>query len=483
MNSPQQLHEVRLRGLHRGLHASIVSPAPIPKGKTAEMNGSLEHACRTHCCTEGYTMSTALKIEPEKISVPALAPRGRTVRVALAGCGTVGGELVRILDHGAAEVRARHGLRFRLVRVLVAHGGRPRPDELDRALLTTDLAAFLAQDADVVVEAIGGIEPALTLARTALGRGRRLVTANKALIAAHGPELAALARRHGGRLDFESAAAGGIPIVRALREPLSLTGIRSVRGILNGTTNYILSRLEDGWSFADALARAQALGFAEADPSRDLSGEDAADKVRILAWLAFGVEPARLQLRRRGLGGDPERLSRAARALGGAARLVAEAARLPEGVVASVEPVLVPAAGDLARTRDEENLVVVDSRWNGRIRLAGPGAGGGPTASALLGDLVRGARRQRPVHPDAAPSIPDRRPHAWAVAVDRAAAAEDALRATLDRVEVEVDRIVRGDGVRVMRTQPTPWPRIGLAIRAMEGQGLAPAVLRVDPES
>jgi len=145
--------------------------------------------------------------------------------------------------------------------------------------------------------------------------------------------------------------------------------------------------------------------------------------------------------------------------------------------------VLVPAAGDLARTRDEENLVVVESRWNGRVRLAGPGAGGGPTASALLGDLVRGARRQRAIHPSAAPSIPDRRAHAWAIAADRGAAAEDALRTTLDRVEVEVDRIVRGKGVSVMRTHPVAWPRIGLAIRAMEAQGLAPAVLRVDPES
>ena len=428
-------------------------------------------------------MSTALKVPGEQIAVPALAPRARTVRVALAGCGIVGGELVRILHHAAAETRARHGLRFELVCVLVAHGDRPRPAELDRALLTTDLAAFLAADADVVVEAIGGVEPALTIARTALRRGRRLVTANKALIAAHGPELAALARRHGGRLDFESAVAGGIPILRTLREPLSLTGIRTVRGILNGTTNFILSRLEDGWTFADALARAQALGFAEADPSRDLSGEDAADKVRILAWLAFGVEPARLQLRRRGLGGDPERLARAARALGGTARLVAEAARLPEGVVASVEPVLVSAAGELGRTRDEENVVLVESEWNGRVRLAGPGAGGGPTASALLGDLVRSARRQRAIHPSAAPSVADRRAHAWAVAVGRGAAAEDALRATLDRVEVEVDRIVRGEGVSVMRTRPAAWPRIGLAVRAMEAQGLAPAVLRVDPEA
>jgi homoserine dehydrogenase len=408
----------------------------------------------------------------------------RTVRVALAGCGTVGGELVRILHHAADEIRLRHGLRFQLVRVLVAHGDRPRPPELDASLLTTELDAFLAAaaQADVVVEAIGGIDPALVIARAALERGKRLVTANKALVAAHGPELAALARRHGGRLDFESAAAGGIPIVRALRGPLSLTGIRAVRGILNGTTNYVLSRLEDGWSFADALAEAQARGFAEADPSRDLSGEDAADKLRILAWLAFGVEPARLQVRRRGLGDGAERLARTARALDGAVRFVAQAERLPEGVAASVEPVLVPAGSELARTRDEQNLVVVDSRWNGRIALGGPGAGGGPTASALLGDMVRAAKRQRGPGPAASPSIPDRRAHAWALGVDRGRGAQETLGRALERAGISSQRMAWTGDVVAARTEPVPWARIGLAVRALQAQGLSPAVLRVDAD-
>ncbi|HEU0299348.1 MAG TPA: homoserine dehydrogenase [Longimicrobium sp.] len=428
-------------------------------------------------------MSTALKIEREdRIRVPAVARGARTVRVALAGCGTVGGELVRILHHAADEIRLRHGLRFELVRVLVAHGDRPRPDELDRALLTTELDAFLAAaaQADVVVEAIGGIDPALAIARAALRRGKRLVTANKALVAAHGPELVVLGRRHGGRLDFESAAAGGIPIVRALREPLSLTGITSVRGILNGTTNYILSRLEDGWTFADALAEAQARGFAEADPSRDLSGEDAADKLRILAWLAFGVEPASLDVRRRGLGDAPERLARTARALEGTVRFVARADRLPEGVAASVEPVLVASASGLARTRDEENLVVVDSRWNGRVALGGPGAGGGPTASALLGDMVRAAKRQRAPAVPTVPAVPDRRPHVWAVGVDRGGGAQEALGRTLERAGISSERMAWTDGVVAARTELIPWPRISLAVRALEAQGLAPAVLRVE---
>lgn len=430
-------------------------------------------------------MSAALKIEDGRIRIQALRRGVRTVRVALAGCGTVGGELVRILHHAADEIRQRHGLRFQLVRVLVAHGGRPRPGELDTALLTTDVDAFLAAaaEADVVVEAIGGIDPALRIATTALQAGKRLVTANKALVAGHGPELVALGRKHGGRLDFESAAAGGIPIVRALREPLSLTGITSVRGILNGTTNYVLSRLEDGWTFPDALADAQARGFAEADPSRDLSGEDAADKLRILAWLAFGVEPARLQVRRRGLGDDADRLARTARALDGAVRSVAEAVRTPEGVAASVEPVLVAAGSDLARTRDEANLVVVDSRWNGRIALGGPGAGGRPTASALLGDMVRAAKRQLRPHPSPTPAIVDRRPHAWAVGVERGRGAQEALGRTLERAGISSERMAWTSGVVAARTEPVPWARIGLAVRALESQGLTPAVLRVDADA
>ncbi|MFL5540613.1 MAG: homoserine dehydrogenase, partial [Longimicrobiaceae bacterium] len=223
-------------------------------------------------------MSTAERA----VIVPRVVRGPRVVRVALAGCGVVGGELVRLLAHGADEIRARHGLRFELAAVLVKHPGLPRPGELPRGVLTTDVDAFLRADAEVWVEAIGGRDPALRIARAVLGAGRRLVTANKALLAEHGPALAALARRSGARLDFESAVAGGIPVIRALRDSLGMTGIESVRGVLNGTTNYVLSRLAEGWRYADALADAQAKGFAEASPARDLSGEDAADKLRIL---------------------------------------------------------------------------------------------------------------------------------------------------------------------------------------------------------
>lgn len=417
------------------------------------------------------------------MSVVAIAePRARTsrgartIRVALAGCGVVGGELVRLLRGSEAEVRARHGVRFELVRVLVRGADRPRPHELPAGVLTTDLDAFLATDAELVVEAIGGLDPAVRIAEAALGAGRRLVTANKAVIAAHGARLAALARRSGGRLDFESAVGGGIPVVRALRDSLALTGIGSVRGILNGTTNFILTRLGEGWRYTDALAEAQARGFAEADPARDVSGEDAADKIRILAWLAFGVEPSTLPVRRRGIVPHPDRLARDASLLGGLPRLVAEAARTEDGIVASVEPSIVAPHSELGRTRDEENAVLVESRWNGVVRLAGPGAGGPATASALLGDMLRAARRTPPA---GAPGVPDRRAHRWAVST--VSAAEPFVADAFLRAGIEVERTERARTRYFLSvTHPVPWDRLALAVHALEVAGCSPVVSRLD---
>ena len=413
-------------------------------------------------------------------AVPRIVRPPRVVRIALAGCGVVGGELVRLLAHGADEIRARHRLRFDLASVLVKHPDRPRPDELDRRALTTDVDAFLATDAEVFVEAIGGIEPALRIARTVLGAGRRLVTANKALLAAHGPELAALARRTGGRLDFESAVAGGIPVVRALRDSLGLTGISAIRGVLNGTTNYVLTRLGEGWRYADALADAQARGFAEANPARDLSGEDAADKLRILAWLAFGIAPGELVVRRRGITPDPERLAADAALLGGVPRLVAEVVDTGDGIAAAVEPVIVPAASELGRTRDEENAIVIESRWNGRVRLAGPGAGGAPTASALLGDVLRSASRAGRAPATSRTPVEDTREHAWVVSIARDDRAEITLDRTLHRARITASDIV-ADGDRLVAiTRPVAWRRIDLAARVLEAARLAPVISRCE---
>jgi homoserine dehydrogenase len=409
--------------------------------------------------------------------------RVRTIRVALAGCGTVGGELVRILAHGVDEIRARHGIRFELVSVLVKHPDRPRPGELPRARLTTDVDAFLRAEADVVVEAIGGIDPALRIAHEALRAGRRLVTANKALIAAHGPELAAAARRSGGRLDFESAVAGGVPVVRALRDSLGMTGIGSVRGILNGTTNFILTRLGDGRRYAYAVASAQARGYAEANPARDLTGEDAADKLRILGWLAFGVCPDALLLRRRGIDRDPERLAADAALLGGVPRLVAEVADLGGGrIAAAVEPVIVPAASELGRTRDEENAIVIASRLNGRVRLSGPRAGGAPTASALLGDMLRGSGRAGRAPARSYTPVEDSREHRWVLSIPREPRAQGILDRTLRRAGITLTDVHAEPGRLVAITRPVAWPRVDLATRVLEAERLLPVVSRCEVE-
>jgi len=295
--------------------------------------------------------------------------------------------------------------------------------------------------------------------RKLLESGKDVVTANKALLAEHGPGLAVLARRSGARLDFESAVAGGIPVVRALRDSLGMTGIGSIRGVLNGTTNYVLSRLADGWRYADALADAQAKGFAEASPARDLSGEDAADKLRILAWLAFGVAPGSLVLRRRGIVPHPERLAADAALLGGVPRLVAEVVDTGDGVAAAVEPIIVTAGSDLGRTRDEENAVVIESRWNGRVRLSGPGAGGAPTASALLGDMLRSAGRTGRIHATPRPPVEDGRQHRWVISVLREPRADGVLERALQRAGVGASDVLAESDRRVAVTRPTPWRR------------------------
>ena len=316
----------------------------------------------------------------------------RTIRVAIAGCGTVGGALIDLLaQHGPALTR-RTGARFEVARVLVRDAALPRSAAVPRDLVTDQLGDFLSTPCDVVVEAIGGTTVAGAIARTTLARGRRLVTANKALLRAEGPALAALVRAHafqGAALDFEAAVGGGVPVVRALRESLAGHGVRAVRGVLNGTTNFILTRLELGATFAEALAEAQRAGFAEADPTRDLTGLDAADKIAVLAWLAFGVDPTALDVRATGLGDDIAHRVRQARLDGRVIRLVAQAELREDGVHASVAPVALDPAHALARVRDEENVVLIESESAGTITLHGRGAGGTATASALLADLLR----------------------------------------------------------------------------------------------
>jgi homoserine dehydrogenase len=315
-----------------------------------------------------------------------------TYRLAVAGCGTVGGALLDLLARHGAEIAQRDGVRFEVTRVLVRDARRPRSVGVAPQLLTDCVDAFLDAPADIVVEALGGLAPAERIARHTLVRGRRLVTANKALLRVTGPDLADLARRHraaGAALDFEAAVGGGVPVVRLLRESLAGHGLHAIRGVLNGTTNFILSRIERGADYANALATARREGFAEADPTRDLSGLDAADKIAVLAWLGFGVDPGTLDIRLSGLPDDLDAAVRRASAAGRVLRIVASATRVGAGVYARVAPRLLNPDDPLARVRDEENVIQLESESSGLISVSGRGAGGSATASAVLADLLR----------------------------------------------------------------------------------------------
>jgi homoserine dehydrogenase len=419
-----------------------------------------------------HTLETAAEAAP--------GPEPRVIRVALAGFGTVGGALVGLLRDREDAIARTHGIRFELVSILVRDPERSRPYPVPGDLLTSDVEAFLAADAHAIVEVLGGLEPAGRIAIAALGRGRTFVTANKALIAKHGPELAAAASGHGGRLLYEAAVAGGVPIIRALRDALPETGVQGIRGILNGTTNYILTRLSDGATFDQALAEARKEGYAESDSSRDLDGRDTEDKIRILAWLAFGADPGVFRVHRRGLTRHADRIAADADAFGGVARLVGECLALDGGLVAAVEPVIVSPGSSLARTLGADNFIEVETTYNGTLGFSGPGAGGGPTASAILSDLIRHV--PHPPAPENTPmAVADGRELAWVVSI-RSAGAVVSLRDLL--MAEGVDPVLEMDdgcaGILRVRTAPCHRSRIKAVERALEGASLEPVVTRFE---
>jgi homoserine dehydrogenase len=317
-----------------------------------------------------------------------------SVGIGIAGAGTVGGALVRRLMADRAVVTARTGLDLEVRRVVVRDLAKERSFSLPAGAVTADVMDLVTDDSvDLVVEVMGGLEPAGTLVLAALQAGKPVVTANKELIAARAPQLIAAAAASGVPLLFEAAVGGGIPIIRPLTETLAGEQISRVMGIVNGTTNFILGAMtERGWSFADALAEAQRLGFAESDPIADVSGADAVAKAAILAGLAFGVwvDPARVH--REGI----ERLGAddlaAADRLGYVLKLLAIAERTPAGVVARVHPAMVPKGHPLAAIRGATNAIFLSGAAVGELLFAGPGAGGDPTATAVLGDVIDAAR-------------------------------------------------------------------------------------------
>ena len=317
------------------------------------------------------------------------------LRVALAGLGTVGGGVIRLLDANRDLIARRAGRAIEVVAVSARDRSKDRGIDLSRFAWTADTGALATHDsADVIVELIGGSDgPALTLARAALRGGKGLVTANKAMLAHHGLELARLAEAANTPLKFEAAVAGGVPVVKGLREGAAANEIARVYGILNGTCNFILSKMEaEGRDFADVLAEAQALGYAEADPGFDIDGVDAAHKLSLLASLAFGTAPAFSDVASHGIRQIVAADIAEAAALGYKVRLLGMAEAGANGLFQRVHPHLVPLDHPLAHVTGSLNAVVAEGNFVGRLFFQGAGAGEGPTASAVVADLIDIAR-------------------------------------------------------------------------------------------
>jgi homoserine dehydrogenase len=324
------------------------------------------------------------------------------LRVALLGCGVVGSEVARLIIGQAADLRARVGRPLELVGIAVRQPDRDRGG-IDSELLTTDAEALVTrEDVDLVIEVIGGIEPARSLILAAMRHGASVVTANKALLAEDGATLFEAAEQAGTDLYFEAAVAGAIPIIRPLRESLVGDEITSVIGIVNGTTNYILDRMDTGGiGFAEALHEAQQLGYAEADPTADVEGFDAAAKAAILASLAFHTRVTGADVYREGITGVTPTDIASAHDIGCVVKLLAICQLSPpvagpseRTVSVRVHPAMIPRSHPLAAVGDAYNAVFVESMSAGRLMFYGPGAGGSPTASAVLGDLVTVARNR-----------------------------------------------------------------------------------------
>ena len=322
-----------------------------------------------------------------------------TLRVALLGCGNVGTEVARLMTEHATDLEARAGARLELTGIAVRRPDRDRSAAgVDPDLFTTDaLGLATRDDVDIVIELIGGIEPSRGLILAAMEHGASVVTGNKALLAEDGATLHNAAEKFGVDLYYEAAVAGAIPLLRPLRESLAGDRIRRVLGIVNGTTNYILDKMDrEGSSYAEALEDAQALGYAEADPTADIEGYDAAAKAAILAGIAFHSSVTNADVHREGISEVTAADVASARDMGAVVKLLAICELSEDGrsVGARVHPAMLPRTHPLASVRGAYNAVFVESDAAGQVMFYGPGAGGTPTASAVLGDVVTVARNR-----------------------------------------------------------------------------------------
>lgn len=316
--------------------------------------------------------------------------------VAILGGGTVGAAVANLISESADDLTARVGRELVLTGVAVRDAAKFRAG-VNPSLITTDTAALAASGADIVIEVIGGIEPAKSLIESAIANGSSVVTANKALLAAHGAHLHKLAEDAGVDLYYEAAVAGAIPLLRPLRESLAGDKVTKILGIVNGTTNFILSKMYDqGADYADVLKEAQDLGYAEADPTADVEGFDSAAKAAILAGLAFHTNVTSDDVYREGMTKVTANDIAAAKSLGYVIKLlaIAELTEDDKGVIVRVHPAMIPLSHPLASVRDAFNAVFVEADAAGQVMFYGRGAGGAPTASSVVGDVVAAARHR-----------------------------------------------------------------------------------------
>lgn len=334
------------------------------------------------------------------------------IRIGLLGCGNVGAALVELIDEQSEDVAARTGLALRVDRIAVRSTSKERGAAIKESLLTTDAASVAVDpDIDLVVELMGGIEPARRLVLAALAAGKPVVTGNKELLATHGAELYAAADAARVDLLFEAAVAGGIPLMRVLRESLIGEPVERLMGIVNGTTNYILSQMsESGAPYQSALAEAQSLGYAESDPTADVEGHDAAAKAAIIASVVYGVNVVAGDVTSEGISSISAADIAFADRLGQVIKLLAVVERVDQSddgspeVAVRVHPAMLPATHPLASVRDSFNAVFIEGGAVGDLMLYGRGAGGRPTASAVLGDIIDAAdNRRRGTHRNVGP--------------------------------------------------------------------------------
>lgn len=312
------------------------------------------------------------------------------------GCGVVGSQVARLLKDDARELSTRSGAQLVLSKIAV-RDRKSKREGLDASLFTLDAQSLVTDpEIDIVIEVMGGIEPARELILQAFAHGKSVVTANKALLATHGSDLYSAADKAGVDLYYEAAVAGAIPILRPLRESLVGDHVKRIMGIVNGTTNYILTKMdEEGRAFNDVLAEAQSLGYAESDPTADIEGFDAAAKAAILAGLAFHTRVTAEDVHREGISSITATDVSVAKSMDHVIKLLAIAELTPDDQISvRVHPALIPRTHPLAAVRDAFNAVFVEAESAGELMFYGRGAGGAPTASAILGDVVAVARHR-----------------------------------------------------------------------------------------